>query len=1055
VTTFNDLTRSILSDARSRLRVLSGPAERELLRRVVRQAIHDDQLKYFADAARRGAFIDLLSEHFRELKRADISSASYAKKPAPRTSKEEHYDLALLYSEYESLLGKHSLIDEEGAHLAARDALAAEKAASFSQLALIAVDGFTDFTRTQHDILRLLSERATQLVITLPADQSLPLPPGEGRGEGKLPDRSTSPRSDLFAKTTATLDELKRRYAHLEIHPCEARALPVPALDHAARHVFRNPNQIPPPLAEAIASLDRIRIIAAASAHDEIVQIARRIKHQLATRAAKPGDIAVVVRSLTDAAPRIREVFAEFGIPFHLAAAPPLTTAPVVKTLLSLLRLDDEDWPFRRVVSIITNNMLTAFDAAARQATEWIVRELQIASGRDTLLNRVGQHASIDATPELSEHAARRATAAKAAQPLLQRLAQTFDALPETATLADWSTALERFLHQLGITSDVDATAWDALKLHLGSVDRLDAWLLAPARSLDRRELLSALIDVASHESLPQPYDDTGRVPILAAPAARTIDVKHLYLAGMSEQAFPSPERAGRLATDADYRFLMRAADQDRAASKSTAPPDPTRAQGEMLLFYELLSRPQQSLTISYPALDDKAQVLPPSPYVLELQRVFGKQGAAQLQPPPPQLSPVPQDANVCGPADWRIAAVARAIEREPNRRLLAGIFASPETQELGHALDAALRIIYDRAHGDSFGPAEGLLTGPGAAASLAQRFGQRHYWSPSQWETYAACPYKFFLEDVLNLEPLGDLVLETDYTRRGSRLHDVLATFHRRWKALREGDAIRADEQATQFVENLERVINDRINVASHDGIDAALLELDRRQIEKWAAKHFDHHQKYDGNYTRRGVQLTPTHLEYRFGPSRTGDADQDPDSVESAFVLDIGSEKIRVTGQIDRIDVGTLDGQTMFSVIDYKSGRKPALRTEDIESGQRLQLPLYVEAAQTLVFKGTATPIAAGYWSMASGFDARGALAVEVEVEPAVRWADIREKVRERVAQFVKDIRSGAFPVASRDDKCTSFCDFNTICRIAQIRSLNKVWGAQVESQESRDKS
>jgi hypothetical protein len=56
-----------------------------------------------------------------------------------------------------------------------------------------------------------------------------------------------------------------------------------------------------------------------------------------------------------------------------------------------------------------------------------------------------------------------------------------------------------------------------------------------------------------------------------------------------------------------------------------------------MLLFYEVLSRADKSLTISHPALDDKAQQLPPSPYVIELQRVFGDENRKQLEPRPPQ----------------------------------------------------------------------------------------------------------------------------------------------------------------------------------------------------------------------------------------------------------------------------------------------------------------------------------------------------------------------------------------------------------------------------------
>src|SRR4029077_5668233 len=141
---------------------------------------------------------------------------------------------------------------------------------------------------------------------------------------------------------------------------------------------------------------------------------------------------------------------------------------------------------------------------------------------------------------------------------------------------------------------------------------------------------------------------------------------KHLFLAGMSEQAFPSPESSGRLATDADYHRLTESANK---RSRSGMPPVATRAQGEMLLFYEMITRADESLTISFPALDDKAQSLPPSPYVVELERLTtSSQG--RIRRTPPHLSPIAPNETPYTIADWRIQAVARATSKEADRHL-------------------------------------------------------------------------------------------------------------------------------------------------------------------------------------------------------------------------------------------------------------------------------------------------------------------------------------------------------------------------------------------------
>lgn len=1026
IMTFDALADAILLAANVRSRPITPAMQRDLLRLVIATALGDGVLKHFADAARRPGFVDGLAEHIRELERHDIAPASYEKLTATRGQPPERRELAHLYAAYEQLLKSHALVDRERAHSLARDALTSRACTKFQELDLIAADAFTDFTRAQHETLRLLAARSQQLLIALPDDVQEP----------------AQPRADLFAKTSATIAELQQYYPDLEIRRVPPRPTTWPTADYLADAIFRHPK--PNPSAAALAGLGQIEIVEAAGVQDEIVQLARRIKQRLSANVpAKPFEIVVVFRSVNDVAPRIEEVFGQFGIPYSIETSHRITAAPLFQTISSLLRLDQEDWPFRRVVSTVTNNSLVALSDAARAAAEWLVRDLQIASGRQQLVETVTRLAALkDTGTQLGDHQTKRVDAAANALTALSTIAAALDELPRQATLREWLGAIEAFVNALaGPLFASDAATWQAIVANLTDLERLDAWLADPPRKLTRSDLLTTLVDVASREALSRSYDESGRVRVLSAPAARAVPARHLYLAGMSEKSFPAADRVGRIATDADYRFLVNATHQTAEPNNSQSVAAPTRAQDEMLLFYELLSRAQETLTISYPALDDKAQDLPPSPYVVELKRMVEGAGG-KIHCTPPQLLPVPKSNTVGSLPDWRTCAVAKAIERDGDRRLLAGIFANDNTQSLGQAIDAGIRIVHARAHGDQFGSNEGVLASPAVSARLAQRFGPKHLWSPSQWETYAACPFKFFLHVVLKLEPLGDLALETDYTRRGSRLHHVLAAFHRQWPNERSKKPQSTDDEQTQFTAHLNKVVDECIATSPDGGIDAALLELDRRQILKWAADHFEHHKKYDLAINKLGAAMSPAHLEFRFGSSRPDDTDADPNSTSKVFELDINGEPIRITGQIDRIDVGTENGRPVFNVIDYKSGRKSSLKTAQIETGEQIQLPIYVEAAQLLLFDGKAQPLAAGYWSMGTGFDEKGALAALKKDEPGPDWSATKKLVHTLIREFVDGIRDGAFPVASRDDKCTTFCDFSLTCRIAQARNTGKLW-------------
>ncbi|MEX0585096.1 MAG: hypothetical protein WD176_00535, partial [Pirellulales bacterium] len=464
VVTFDDLAEQILFASNSKTRPISPVLQRELLRRVIARALDGEALKFFAEAASRSGFAELLAEHIRELKRHDISPQAYEKIAATRGQPQPHQELARLYADYERQLTAHGLRDEEGTHWIARDALASGACPRYQKLDLLIADGFTDFTRTQHEIIRLLAGRAKQLFITLPADAA----PGAQR-TGRLSDQSNAyGRADLFAKTTATLAELQHYHPHLEIRRLPPRPSTWPTIDYLTECIFRHPK--PTPSADALRSLNQIEIVEAAGTQDEIVQLARRIKQRLTekgtgpflgesaslpTRAkkmdlspfppshTKPDDIVVVFRSVTEVAPRIEEVFDRFGIPHSIETDRRIARSPVFKTLTALLQLDEEDWPFRRVVSVLTNNTLTAVSDPARQAADWLVRDLQVAIGRRNLLEIVGrlsaQHGSENS---LSEHQQQRIQAAAAALPALSQIATALDQLPREATLTEWSAAL-------------------------------------------------------------------------------------------------------------------------------------------------------------------------------------------------------------------------------------------------------------------------------------------------------------------------------------------------------------------------------------------------------------------------------------------------------------------------------------------------------------------------------------------------------------------------------------------------------------------------------------
>ncbi|HEV3138461.1 MAG TPA: UvrD-helicase domain-containing protein, partial [Pirellulales bacterium] len=334
--TFDQFARRVLESSPLEIRPIGLVAERQILRGLILQALDERKLDYFAPVARTPGFLDLLVRFVEEMKRLEIWPAELA---AACGRAEKDRELCHLYESYQRILTEHDMYDAQGRFWSARDLLQKGQQKPFERLRHVVVDGFADFTRTEHEILEILAGRVASLTISLPLEIG-------------------SPRGDLFAKADKTLTELKRRHPDLAVHEMEPRSVAFPAIGHVERSLFSNPRQAAP-VADAVG----IEIVEAAGAVHEIELLARRIKQLLtqgdigsAGASVRPGDILVVFRSLGDAGELVREVFGEYGIPVAVGTRLPLERAPILAALSAWLRLDVEGWPFRQLLGVLVHN---------------------------------------------------------------------------------------------------------------------------------------------------------------------------------------------------------------------------------------------------------------------------------------------------------------------------------------------------------------------------------------------------------------------------------------------------------------------------------------------------------------------------------------------------------------------------------------------------------------------------------------------------------------------------------------------------------------------------
>ena len=293
---------------------------------------------------------------------------------------------------------------------------------------------------------------------------------------------------------------------------------------------------------------------------------------------------------------------------------------------------------------------------------------------------------------------------------------------------------------------------------------------------------------------------------------------------------------------------------------------------------------------------------------------------------------------------------------------------------------------------------------------------------SPTSLEDLAKCPFRYFLQRGLGLDPIDDTEPNPDVwldpMTRGSILHDLYATIMREIRdrgetpdPARHGARLRAlGEQA--LTEHRALV------PPPSDGVfdrEARELQTDLALFLKFEAE--DHRER------------RPLGFEVAFGGATEGEAlgRREP------ITIDLGDGlRFRLRGRMDRID-RLADGT--YEVVDYKTGSAflPGGLDATFAGGRQLQHALYALAAAELLRErdGQARVVGSYYFPTTRGRRER-------QVRPASTQALAAAVLRD----LFDLLAAGAFVHSPRQDEDCRFCEFGRACgRGAAERAKAKI--------------
>jgi len=279
---------------------------------------------------------------------------------------------------------------------------------------------------------------------------------------------------------------------------------------------------------------------------------------------------------------------------------------------------------------------------------------------------------------------------------------------------------------------------------------------------------------------------------------------------------------------------------------------------------------------------------------------------------------------------------------------------------------------------------------------------------SASVLETYARCPFHYFLTVVLGLTPREDpeQLLTVPPRDRGALLHDILHDFFIR---LRQDEKLPVTSQERTILASLLRQVADehfqafaRTKATGFPLLWEFEQERMHEQLTLFLAREYD-----------TAGDFLPTAFEARFGADVPDEQERFFPPEPPRFVLDNG-EVIRLRGRIDRIDLSA--DLARARLLDYKTGKPLRGR---FAGGTALQLPLYLFAARML--RPDLEWVSADY-AYVNQTSRR-----ETPVFTAGTWPESQETLRQVVTALVEGIRAGCFFAVP--DSCHP-CPFPLIC-------------------------
>ena len=828
---------------------------------------------------KKAGLITTVCDLISEFKRYNITSEALLNaNPDNSRLRDKLKELAYIYREYEKRIDGKFIDSDDDLRIVTNYI----EQSKIIENAKIWIDGFDGFTPQELEVIKSLNKKADVTIAI-----------SEGGDE-----------NELFLLNRKTIDKLKR-FANVEILN----------LDEAQRfdneellHLEKNFNMFP--TASYNDKTTHIDISVTSNLYQEVENIACDVLKKVRDENYRYENILIATRNIEVYKPVFKMIFERYNIPYFIDTKTDLSLQPLVCLVMSLLDICNRNFMTDTVISYLKTGLSNIDDFNDIDLIENYVLRYGI---KGTKWLEEWKYDTAEINDKIN------AIREKIIEPI-----QCFKKkLNGKKTVKEFVLAIYDFLVQINVEQNIqnlltqikendDAMSSETMfanayiqvwNIFIKLLDELVDTLGEENVTFEKfQAILKAGVSTEQIGLIPTTKDG---LTIGDIARSKNSHIEVLYVIGVNDGLFPMQYNDEGFINDNERNLLL---ENDVEIAKDTK----MMLLEENFNIYKILTTSKHELHISYPIADDAGTVLRPSSIINELKKMFPSVLEHNL------VMNEPTWESLINSKDSTFVHLASEVRKNKNnekiddRWFVVYKWFEKNNPEFVSLINEGLSFK-NTVSNISKTSAKGL-------------YGSEMKSSVSKLETFASCPFMFYLKYGLNVKERKVYKLETPDV--GIFMHDILDKFSRylekhdmSWRNLEKEDI----EQITSVIVD-ETLSEFKYNIFTSNN-KLKFLSLKLKRVVKRVLWLITLHIK-TSEFDVAGSEIT-------FGEG----SKYPPIEIE----LEEGN-KLVLNGKIDRLDIAKTEDNKYIRVIDYKSSAKE-IKLSDVYYGLQLQLITYLD--------------------------------------------------------------------------------------------------------------